>query len=439
MRFPLNKISIGVTLVFAAAFAPAQAPQPSAPQRLTLQQAEQIAIKNHPQIQAAQNEVNYAAQQVVINRAPYYPLVTGEVTGTQANDNARIGAGELQASHLFSRFGQGAVLDQLITDSGRTPNLIASARLQGQAAEQNLNATQYDVVLAVNHAYFGVLRAQAVVRVANETVVARQQVADQINELAKNKLKSDLDVAYAEVQVSQAKLLLLSAQQDVATAQAELGRALGSDQPATYQLAEEQLPSGPPAKVDDLVAQAMQQRPELASLRLNEQSAQKFYFAERDLKRPTVSVMAVAGAIPFINSSVGSPTPLGYEGIGANVSIPVFNGHLFSAREEAARQRSLEAEQRLRNEEESISRDVRVSYSGVVTAYQSIDVTAQYLREAALALDLANGRYNLGLSSIVELTQAQLYLTQAEIANVNAKYDYENQYAGLQYTIGALR
>jgi outer membrane protein len=74
-----------------------------------------------------------------------------------------------------------------------------------------------------------------------------------------------------------------------------------------------------------------------------------------------------------------------------------------------------------------------------MTAYQRIDVTAEFLRQAALAVDLAQGRYNLGLASIVELTQAQLNETQAEIENLNAKYDYQSQYASLQYTLGLLR
>ena len=74
-----------------------------------------------------------------------------------------------------------------------------------------------------------------------------------------------------------------------------------------------------------------------------------------------------------------------------------------------------------------------------MTAYQRLDVTAQFLREATLALNLAQGRYDLGLASIVELTQGQLNLTQAEIENLSAKYDYQIQYANLQYTIGALR
>ncbi len=99
----------------------------------------------------------------------------------------------------------------------------------------------------------------------------------------------------------------------------------------------------------------------------------------------------------------------------------------------------MESDQRLRDEQERIARDVRVAWAGAITAFQRIDVTAQFLRQAALALDLAQGRYNLGLSSIVELTQSQLNLTQAEIENLSAKYDYQTQNSVLQYTIGNLR
>ena len=85
------------------------------------------------------------------------------------------------------------------------------------------------------------------------------------------------------------------------------------------------------------------------------------------------------------------------------------------------------------------SRDVRVAWASSMNAFQRIDVTAQFLRQATLALDLAQGRYNLGLASIVELTQAQLNVTQAEIENVSAKYDYQTENAALQYSAGLLR
>ena len=408
-------------------------------QTLTLQQAEAIALQNHPQIQAAQHEVNYSNQQIVETRSAYYPNVSGELTGSQGNNLSRVGAGDLSASRLFNRFGQGVVVRQLITDSGRTSNLVNSSRLQAQAAGQNVQATRYDVLLQVRRAYFDVLRAQAVVKVANETVGARQLLSDQVGELAKNNLKSQLDVSFAEVNVSEAKLLLLRAQDSIQESQAELGRAMGSDQPAASQLADEPLPAGPPPTADPLIAEALGNRPELAGLRLTRDAAYKFAEAEKDLSRPTVSEVAVGGFVPFINTPPTAPIPVEYEGLAANVSIPVFNGHLFSARREAAVQRAMESDQRLRDEQQQISRDVRVAWASANDAFQRIDVTAQFLRQAALALDLAQGRYNLGLSSIVELTQAQLNLTQAEIENLNAKYDYQTQYGALQFAIGALR
>jgi outer membrane protein len=398
-----------------------------------------MALQNHPQIAAAQNEVNFANQQVVVNRSAYYPNVTGDVTGSQGNDLSRIGAGDLAASRLFSRFGQGVVVRQLITDSGRTPNLVASSRLNAQAAVQTSQATRYDVLLQVNRYYFEVLHARATVRVAEQTVAARQLLSDQVTELARNNLKSQLDVSFAEVNVSEAKLLSLRAQDSVEEAVAELGRALGSDQPAAYQLAEEPLPSAPPASANDLVAQAFANRPELASLRYSRDAAYRVYEAEKDLSHPTVSAVAVGGFVPFINTPATAPIPVEYEGLAANVSIPVFNGHLFSARREAAMQRALESDQRLRDAQEGIARDVRVAWASTKDAYQRIDVTAQFLRQASLGLDLAQGRYNLGLASIVELTQAQLSLTQAEIENLGAKYDYQTQYSVLQYMLGLLR
>jgi outer membrane protein len=408
------------------------------PPKLTLQQAEAIALQNHPQVQAAQHEVNYSNQQIVENRAAYYPNVTGDLTGSQGNSLARIGAGDLSASRLFNRFGQGVVIRQLVTDSGRTSNLVRSSRLQAQATAQSAQATRYDVLLQVTRSYFDVLHAQAVVKVAEQTVSARQLLSDQVTELALNSLKSQLDVSFAEVNVSQAKLLLVRAQDSVQQAFAELGRSMGSDQPVNYQLADELLPSAPPATADQLVAEALGNRPELASLRFSRDASYKFAEAEKDLSRPTVSVLAVGGFLPFINAA-GSTIPAEYEGVAANVSIPLFNGHLFSARREAALERAMESDQRLRDQQQRVSRDVRVAWASTNDAFQRIDVTAQFLRQAALALDLAQGRYNLGLSSIVELTQAQLNLTEAEIENLNAKYDYQTQHAALQYTLGQLR
>ena len=434
MRIVTCLASIGVA---CAGLASAQT---GTPVPLTLKDAEALALKNHPQVQAAQHEVAAQGQRVVETRSAYYPALTGEVTGSQGNIGSRVGAGYLSDSRLFNRFGDGIEINQLITDSGRTPNLVAQSRLLQGAADQTYQATRYDVLTAVNQAYFELLRATATVKVAQETIAARQLVLDQVTALANNKLRSELDVSFADVSRSEAQLLLIRGQDAVQRATAELTRTLGAQQSATYKLSEEPLPPSPAQSADDLVAQALKNRPELAGLRLEREAAYRFEQAERDLKRPTVSFMAVAGYMPYIGQiTLPRVIPNEYEGAAVNVNVPIFNGHLFTARQEEAHQRALETDQRVRNLEAGITRDVRAAWASSVTAYQQLDVTAQLLREATLGMSLAQGRYDIGLSSIVELTQAQLNLTSAEIENLTAKYGYQAQYAELQYAIGALR
>ena len=186
---------------------------------------------------------------------------------------------------------------------------------------------------------------------------------------------------------------------------------MGSDQPANYQLADEPLPPAPPPR-PRYSGHAGHRQP--ARTRVAARCARVRLQIRRRRKRPVAPHRQRdrRGRLhPLHQYPATSPIPPEYEGVGANVSIPIFNGHLFSARREAAYQRALESDQRLRDQQERISRDVRVAWASANDAYQRIDVTAQFLRQASLALHLAQGRYDLSLASIVELTQAQLNVT----------------------------
>jgi len=261
-----------------------------------------------------------------------------------------------------------------------------------------------------------------------------------VTALAKSKLKSELDVSFASVNLAEAKLLLIGAQNDMEKAFAELSRALGNRTQQQFKLVDEPLPPSPAQNPDELVAQALAQRPELLALRLRRDADFKYERAERDLAFPTVSLFAAAGFLPEVANPGGAiPLPNHYDAAVVNVQIPVFNGHLFAARRAAASFRAQASDQQLRDAEDRIARDVRSAWADAMTSYQRLDVTAQLLQQATLALELAQGRYNLGLSSIVELSQAQLNLTRAQITNASAKYDYQIQHAVLAYEIGQLR
>ena len=412
--------------------------QTAGPQ-LTLQDAEAMALKNHPQVLASQADSLKAGEIVTETRSAYYPALNGNITGAQANVNSRLGAGVINDPRLFNHFGSGLSLSQLITDSGRTPNLVANSRLQAQASRQDFQATRFDVILGVHQAYYEVLLAQELIKVAQQTVATRQTVVDQVTALTQNKLKSQVDLSFAQVNLSDAQLMLIRAKDRLSAAYASLGQALGTDQATQYQLATQPMPPTPPASPDQLITKADQQRPEMASMRLQREAAQKLVYAERDLKRPTVSLIAVGGALPYIDPGNANPViPQGYEAAAVNVQIPVFNGHLFSARRRAAEYELQAADQRVRDLQDRIARDVRTSWEHAQTAYEAIAPSQQLLAQANLALNLSQGRYNLGLASIVELTQAQLGQTQAEVQNLSAQYDYEEAYAALQYTLGSL-
>ena len=159
---------------------------------------------------------------------------------------------------------------------------------------------------------------------------------DQVSALAQNKLRSQLDVSFAGVSLAQAKLLLIRTQDTVQQSLAELSQALGVDEQQAYTLVDEPLPSSPPMPTPALlITQAYQERPELASLRLESESAYRFERAEKDLSYPTVTFEAVGGFIPFIHQLTTQLVPNEYEGVAVNVHVPIFNGGLFGARREA--------------------------------------------------------------------------------------------------------
>jgi len=402
---------------------------------LTLHQAESIAIQNNPQVSAARFNAEAYREIPKELRSNYQPTVFGSVTGVGAADGSRIAAGALNNPIIYNRFASGIGVSQLITDFGRTANLIGSAQSRAAAQQENSNATRANVLLTVDSAYFSLLRAQSVLQVAQQTVTARQLVADQISTLAQNGLKSQLDVSFANVNLADAKLLLASAENDLQASKANLATAIGYPNQRDFVLADEPMPDAPPADDRSLLAEAVNNRPELASLHYEEEAANRYVKAERDLWMPSISTVASIGLVPMGVAELQNQ----YGAVGVNVNFPLFNGGLFKARRTEAEFRARTAEENAKDLQNRIIRDVQVAYLNASTGYERLSLTLKLLEQARLALDLAQSRYNLGLGSIVELSQAQLNLTSAQIANTNARYDYQTEWSALQFQIGALR
>jgi outer membrane protein len=415
--------------------APGQGPH-AAKQRLTRNQAEQMALKKNPRVSVAHLLALAQHQVYRETRSAELPTANAAITAVEAEDGSRISAGSLTAPRLFEHAGAGGGFTQLITDFGKTKNLVASSALQEKAQNANAVATQYDIQLATDLAFYNALQAQQTLKVAQQNVATRQTLQSQVKQMTENKLKSTLDLSFADVSLSQAKLLALDAQNNADSAMAGLDAVLGLDHQVDFELVDEgdEL-QPPPPDINQLVEQSLKQRPDLQAAGFNQQAALKFSRAQRDQMLPSISAAGTAGTVPIRPDQYYATNWWG--AIGVNVNIPIFNGFLYSAQAKEASIHAQAAAEQTRDLRDRIVRDVRTAWLTANTSYQRVGVTAELLQQADLSLKLAQTRYQMGLSSIVELSQAEYQQTDAAISNANAHYQYRLALATLNYQIGS--
>ncbi|WP_263359834.1 TolC family protein [Acidicapsa ligni] len=405
---------------------------------ITRSEAEHQALKNNPRITASRLLALASGQVTREVQSAELPQISGSMTAVKAEDASRIGAGTLNSSRLYTHAGVGGTLTQLITDFGHTHNLVTNAKLLAKAQEQTALATEQDVLLATDQVFYRLLNAQSLLEVAKAAVAARGNVQDLTQALTKSALKSELDLNVASADYSQAQLLQLDAENAVASASADLAAILNAPANSDFKAVEpsNQTPQPPPENAASVISEAQQQRPDLRALNLDTQAAHKLVTAQKEQRLPTISATAIGGITPVRPDGIFGEN--WYAAAGVNLSLPLFTGFRISAQTEEARLREKASQQQAQDLSNTIERDVKIAVLATQTAYQRIDVTEKFRTQAAQALGLAKTRYKLGLSSIVELSQAQLQSTQANVAAVNARYDYLLALRTLDYARGNL-
>ena len=433
----MNRMKLFSTLLsFATMIAASFAADTNGLQTLTLSEAHTLALKNHPQIAAANYRVLAAQEVTKESRAAYFPQANlyGSAVGADSTET-RIEAGGLNNPSVFNRAAGGLGVNQLITDFGRTANLTASSRLRAQAEGQNANATREQVLLSVDLNYFSALQAQAVMNVAQQTLDTRQLLLDQVVLLASNKLKSELDVSFTRLALEEGQLLMQKAQNDLDASLASLSTSLGFREFRRFILVEQSSPADADTNdVSTLIKLALEDRPEILALMDERDAAGRFARAQRDARLPAVSAVGVAGASPVHDDRL----PDNYAAAGLQLSMPLFAGGLYVARQHEAELRASADAELLRALEDNVIRDVRIASLNLNYARERLKTTEQLVNHAKQAFDLAQARYTAGSSSIVELSQAQLELTSAQIAQTTARYDVLIEEANVNYQIGGL-
>ncbi len=412
---------------------------PSEPPRLTLQQATQTALDKHPALQSATFAVLGAEARAKQAESPYYPQVGG--TAVQTNGSLRANALFRPSGSLIERnqsdISAGVVASQTVYDFGQTASRVDAQRSDRARFEKEAMTRRAEVILGVERAYFNVLKRKRLVEIAEQTVREREAIKQQVETLYRNQLKSKLDLGLVQVQLSDAEFLVIRDRNDLAAAFADLNNAMGIEGSAAYSLEEIPVTVESPQALADLLAEAMDRRPELQALKERIRTAEHRIRAAHTTNFPTFQVVGGAGDTEHISNRPNLQEG-GWWGVGGVVSVPLFTGFLIQNQVAEATAQHREAQAIYLTVAQNIRLQIQDSFLDVVTLIQQIKVAEQQVIIAREALSLARQRYKLGLSSVVEVTQSEVAVTAAETRLAETQYDAKISEARLRYAIGGL-
>ena len=414
---------------------------PNAPIKLSLHEAEAYALAHHPMIAAAAVRAAASLQGISIAQSDLLPQINGNAVLAKAQNNlSQLGAppAGITDSGIRTRQSDGLYFSQLIFDFGRTPLLVSTARLESKSAKERLEAARDLILLNVNRTYFAALGAEALLKIASKEVETHQLLDEQIKTLADSKLRSDLDLRLEDANLAQAKLVLLDAQGRRDEALSDLTDAIGLETEPKFLLNDCEASPAMPGSLDILLSRALWSRPDLMALKSGLEATLKRAQASKAARLPIISGIAAGGLTPY-EASPNEGLGHEYGMVGVNVSVPLFTGGRLTAEQKKAELEAKALQEDLLTRQNAIVRSVRNAWLQMTTAFHSIGVADEFAAAANAGFELAQSRYSVGSSSLVELDQADLQQIQAAISAINARYDYQIKRAVLAYETGDLK
>jgi len=439
----MKTTSVLIAIILFAAISEPVNGQPTAPgpegPPLSLKQAIQTALEKHPSLQSAEFAVRGADARAKQAEAYYYPQVDSSVF--QTNGSLRANAVLQPAGTLIERnqsdISVGVVARQRIYDFGQTKSRVDAQRSETARFEKDALTRRAQVVLGVEQVYMSVLKRKRLVQIAEQTVRERDVIKQQVETLYRNQIKSKLDLGLVQVQLTDAEFLLIRARNDLAATYAELNNAMGIEGPPAYSLEDLPVVLNDPGDLPALLSDAMGRRPELLSLKERMRTAQHRIDAATRSNFPVVQALGSAGDTEHISDRPALREG-GWWGVGAAVSVPLFTGFLIQNQVAEARAQFREAEAGYLALVRDVQLQVTDSFLDLGTLIRQVKVSQDLLAYAREALSLAQQRYRLGLSSIVEVTQSEIAVTGADTRLAETQYNAKIAEARLRYAVGGI-
>ncbi len=397
---------------------------------LTMGECIETALKKNPELLAAESAVSAARSRIGQAQSNYYPQMNLTAGYKKTSSTSRAGGKTTETS---DRYSGGLEMSLNIYDFGKTPDRVKVASLNTDSSRYGRDDTTARIILDVKIAYYGVLQALRNRDVAVKSVEQARHHLEQAKGFFELGVKPRYDVTKAEVDLSNSTLNLIKAENSIKTAFADLNNAMGVPDAPEYRIEDNLSFEKYPVTFEDALSQAYRNRPDLRAAIAKTEAAEVSVGLARKDYYPVLT-----GNAGY--NWTGEDFPLDREwNAGATVSLPIFSGFLTAhqvAEAVANLNVSKAQESALR---QAVQVEVQKAYIALQEAQDRISTAELAARQAAENLDLAVGRYEVGVGSPVEVTDAQAAYTNAMTAHIQALYDYKVAQASMEKAMGAAR
>jgi TolC family type I secretion outer membrane protein len=392
---------------------------------LTLQQCVDIALKNHPAINAAAGTIRQSESKIGQARAGYYPQINIQ------SGYSRIGPAPTSLrSDPYNYYSNSLNLNQTLFDFGKTSSSVDIQTLTKQSAEADFQNTAASLVLGVKEAYYSFLKAKMSEIVAKETVNQFQQHFDVAEMFFETGKSSKIDVTSAEVNLSNARIQLISVQNALHIARVTLNKAMGLISAPEYDVEEQFYLEKISISFETALAQAYENRPDLLSTGLKKEALEKGIDLNKKGYLPVLSGNAAYGY-------AGDDTSMDKSwNVGVALAFPLFSGLSTKYAVDEARANLDVARANEESLRQSVYQEVQSAWLNRREAFERIEAGRIIVRQAEENVELAKGRYETGVGNSIEITDAMIKLNNAKMTYITALSDFSVAQARLEKAIG---
>jgi outer membrane protein len=392
---------------------------------LNLQRCIAIAFSMHPGIQAAAGTLRAGESRIGQARSGYYPQLSGAASYNRTDPMT-------SAGQVYDSYSSSVSLSQNLYDFGRTSTQVKIQEFSRDSSRSDLDNVRTQVSFGVKQAYFGLLQTGKNRDVSLEVVRQFQQHLDQAKAFFEVGTKPKFDVTKAEVDLSNAKLTLIRAENAFRLGRVALNNAMGLPDAPDYEVADQLSSERVAIDLEETIRKAYDRRPDLKAVAVKKQSLEQGIELARKAYYPFVTGNAGYGW-----GGGSFPLDQGWS-FGAQLNVPLFSGFLtkYQVAEAKANLDVLAANETLLRQ--TIDQDVRQAWLNLQEAAERSAAAALIVRQAEENLELANGRYASGVGSPIEVTDALVAASNAKLAQISALYDYKLAQSSLEKATGDL-